>query len=187
MQVRQVFPTRQQSEKVDWMQYLDALERLRSQEFPDELVATKRYERLQRFIEGARDTTMRRELSIIYTSETTVTDPPTVESLQFTTRQQQLSWPKPSHPLHAMRSSPHPFVPLPPNKMVLPQRVLPPPSSNAPADPAAAPPVVRVPLGACVNCCQIGHFARDCPTRDQARSPTVVPAPEAVKPLLNTS
>ena len=170
------------------MLYLDALE---NQGFPDELVDTKRYERLQRFIEGVSDTTMRRELSIIYTSETTVTDPPTVESLQFTTRQLQLNWTKPSQPydpLHAMRSSPHPFVPLPPNKMVLPQGVFPPPPpSNAPVDPTAAPPAVRVPLGACFNCGQKGHFAHDCPTRDQARSPTVVPAPEAVKPLLKTS
>ena len=31
MQVRQVFATRQQSEKEDWMQYLDALEGLHSQ------------------------------------------------------------------------------------------------------------------------------------------------------------
>ena len=26
-----------------------------------------------------------------------------------------------------------------------------------------------------------GHFARDCPTRDQAHKPAVVPEPEAVK------
>ena len=81
MQVRQVFVTLQLSEKEDWMQYLDALEGLRSQGLPHEPVASKRYEILQRFIEGVRDATLRRELSVIYASETTVTDPSFVESL----------------------------------------------------------------------------------------------------------
>ena len=63
MEVRQAFAARQQSEKEDWMQYLDALEGLRSQGLPDEPVVTKRYEILQRLIEGVRDATLRRELS----------------------------------------------------------------------------------------------------------------------------
>ena len=50
MQVRQAFTTRQQSDREDWMQHLDALEGLRSQGFPEEPVTTKRYEILQRFI-----------------------------------------------------------------------------------------------------------------------------------------
>ena len=53
MQVRQAFATRQQSDREDWMQYLDPLEGLRSQGFQNEPVTTKRYEFLQRFIEGA--------------------------------------------------------------------------------------------------------------------------------------
>ena len=125
------------------MQYLDALEGLRSQGFPEEPVTTKRYEILQRFIEGVRDPILRRELSIIYAAETTVSEPPTVESLRFTTRQFQRTRSKsaPFDPRYAMRSRPHPFAPLPPNKMVLPQGVLPPPSSdNAPTNAAAAQP-----------------------------------------------
>ena len=128
----QDFTTRQQSDREDWMQYLDALEGLRSQGFPDEPVTTKRYECLQRFIEAVRDPILRRELSIIYASKTTVTEPPTVESLRFTTRQLQPTRSKsaPYDPKYALRPRPHPFAPLPPNKMVLPQGVFPPPPVN---------------------------------------------------------
>ena len=52
------FATRQQSDREDWMQYLDALEGLRSQGFPDDPVTTKHYEILQRFIEGVRDASL---------------------------------------------------------------------------------------------------------------------------------
>ena len=69
-----------------------------------------------------------------------------------------------------MRSRPHTFIPLPQNKMVLPQGVLPPPPpSNSPVNAAAATPAVLAPLGAGLNCGQMGHFAQDCNTRDQAR------------------
>ena len=68
--------------KDDWMQYLDALEGLRS----DEPVTTKRYEILQCFIEGVRDAALRRDPSITYASETTATAQPTVEYLRLTTR-----------------------------------------------------------------------------------------------------
>ena len=59
MQVRQAFTTRLQPDREDWMQYMDALEGLRSQGFPDEPVTTKRYEILHRFIEGVRDPILR--------------------------------------------------------------------------------------------------------------------------------
>ena len=78
MQVQQTFQSRIQQEKEDWMQYLDALEGLRSQGFPQESITTKRYEILQRFMEGVRDPVFRRELAIVYASETVLTEPPTV-------------------------------------------------------------------------------------------------------------
>ena len=139
-------------------------------------------------MEGIRDPVLRRELAIVYASEAFLTEPPTVESLRFTTRQLQRSRPKPTQPPQpydprlAMGSRPHPFAPQPPNKMVLPQVVMPPPpASNAPLNQAAAQPGVRLPLGACFNCGQTGHLARDCPNRDQARKPLAVPEPEGVK------
>ena len=76
MQVRLGFASRYQLAKEDWMQYLNALEGLRSQGFPDEPITTKRYEILQRFIEGVRDSALRRELSIIYAPKVTVTAHP---------------------------------------------------------------------------------------------------------------
>ena len=94
MQLRQTFLSRVQQEKEDWMQLLDALEDLRSQGFPQEPNTTKRYEILQRFMEGVHDPVLRREVAIVYASEAFLADPPTVESLHFTTRQLQRSRPK---------------------------------------------------------------------------------------------
>ena len=66
------------------MQYLDALEGLRSQGFPDEPITTRRYEILHRFMDGVSDPVLQRELTVVFATEAYLADPPTVESLRFT-------------------------------------------------------------------------------------------------------
>ena len=63
--VRQASKLRSHFEKGDLMQYLDAKEDLRSQEFPDEPNTTGYYEILHRFMDGVFDPVLRRELSVV--------------------------------------------------------------------------------------------------------------------------
>ena len=87
IQIRQQFRTRNQSDDEDYMQYLDALERLRSQGFPNEEATIRRYEIMQRFIEGVRSFELKRNLALMYAQEQYVDTPPTVEALRFTVQQ----------------------------------------------------------------------------------------------------
>ena len=87
--VRQAFRLRSQFDREDMMQYLDALEGLRSQGFPDEPLTTRRYEILHRFMDGVSDPVLQRELLVVYATEAYLTHPPTVESLRFTVQEHQ--------------------------------------------------------------------------------------------------
>ena len=89
--VRQAFRLRNQLEKEGLMQYLDALEGLRSKGFPDEPITTRRYEILHRFMDGVSDPVLQRELTVVFATEAYLADPPTVESLQFTVQELQRS------------------------------------------------------------------------------------------------
>ena len=89
--VRQAFRLRNQLEKEGLMQYLDALEGLRSQGFPDEPITTRRYEILHRFTDGVSDPVLQRELTVVFATEAYLADPPTVESLRFTVQELQRS------------------------------------------------------------------------------------------------
>ena len=59
IQVRRSFAQRDQRPDEDVMQYLDALESLRNQAHPRESSVDRRYEILQRFIEGVRNQNLR--------------------------------------------------------------------------------------------------------------------------------
>ena len=109
---------------------MDALEGMRTRGFPDEQITTKRYEILLRFTHGVCDPILRQELAVVKAAESYLADPPTVESLGFTTRQLQRYRPLPGKtygPRYAMRSRPHPLMP---RKIIhpeprMPQNVLP--------------------------------------------------------------
>ena len=85
--IQQQFRTRNQSNEEDYMQYLDALEGLRSQGYPNEEVTVRRYEIMQNFIEGVRNFELKRNLALMYAQEQYVEAPPTVEALRFTVQQ----------------------------------------------------------------------------------------------------
>ena len=89
--VRQAFRLRSQLEREDLMQYLDALKGLRSQGFPDEPITTRRYEILNRFMDGVSDPVLQRELTVVFANEAYLADPLTVESLRFTVQDLQRS------------------------------------------------------------------------------------------------
>ena len=69
------------------MQYLDALESLRNQAHPKESSVDRRYEILQRFIEGVRNQNLSESLSAMYAHEEYLDNPPTVEEIRFATQQ----------------------------------------------------------------------------------------------------
>ena len=66
---------------------MDALESLRNQAHPKESHVDRRYEILQRFIEGVRNQNLRESLSAMYAHEDYLENPPTVEEIRFATQQ----------------------------------------------------------------------------------------------------
>ena len=54
---------------------------------PNEDVTVRRYEIMQRFIEGVRNLELKRNLALMYAQEQYVETPPTVEALRFTVQQ----------------------------------------------------------------------------------------------------
>ena len=71
------------------MQYLDALEGVRGQGFPDEPLTTQRYEIFHRSMDGVSDPVLQQQLTVVYDIEAYLTDPPTLESLRFTVQELQ--------------------------------------------------------------------------------------------------
>ena len=66
------------------MQYLDSLEGLRSQGFPNGNITMRRHEIMQRFIERVRSFELKQNLAVKYAQEQYVDTPPTMEVLAFT-------------------------------------------------------------------------------------------------------
>ena len=86
-QIRQSFLSRIQNEGESETEFLNSLESLRTQGFPQESVVSRSYEVLQRFIEGVRDEELRRNLATMYAHEHYLNEPPTVEALRYATEQ----------------------------------------------------------------------------------------------------
>ena len=169
-QIQQQFRTRNQSDNEDYMQYLDALEDLRSQGFPNEDVTVRRYEIMQRFIEGVRSFELKRNLALMYAQEQYVDTPPTVEALRFTVQQylhmrgpiRSENYPAPQQhqePLLASHQNPIPAA--------APQA----PNGQLPPQPVAVRQQPPKPSRACVNCGDPSHFVVNCTLKDRARKP----------------
>ena len=177
--IQQQFRTRNQNSEEDYMQYLDALEGLRSQGYPNEEVTVRRYEIMQRFIEGVRNFELKRNLALMYAPEQYVEAPPTVEALRFTI-QQYLRMrgsarsdnypmiPPPQQQANLPQPNQSPAAPLPAQKMQQQQPPQPAAYQQQPAPPAA---YRQQPQRACFNCGDLSHFVVDCPLKDRARKP----------------
>ena len=167
-QIQQQFRTRNQSDNEDYMQYLDALEGLRSQGFPNEDVTVRRYEIMQRFIEGVRSFELKRNLALMYAQEQYVDTPPTVEALRFTVQQYlHMRGPIRSENYPAPQQQQQPLLARQQNPILAaaPQA----PNWQLPPQPVAVRQQPPKPSRAYFNCGDPSHFIADCPLKDRAR------------------
>ena len=138
------------------MQYLDALEGLRTQ------VTVRRYEIMQKFIEGVRNYELKRNLPLMYAQEQYV------EALRFTVQQYlrmrgaSRSDNYPAQPQHQQPIQPVNHTQQAPAAPLLA------PNAQQPQQPAAYRPQQHM---ACFNCGDPSHFVIDCPLKDRARKP----------------
>ena len=169
-QIQQQFRTRNQSDNEDYMQYLDALEGLRSQGFPNEDVTVRRYEIMQRFIEGVGSFELKRNLALMYAQEQYVDTPPTVEALRFTVQQYlHMRGPIRSENYPAPQQQQQPLLARQQNPILAaaPQA----PNWQLPPQPLAVRQQPPKPSRACVNCGDPSHFVADCTLKDRAHKP----------------
>ena len=167
-QIQQQFRTRNQSDDEDHMQYLDALEGLRSQGFPNEDVTVRRYEIMQRFIEGVRSFELKRNLALMYAQEQYVDTPPTVEALRFTVQQYlHMRGPIRSENYPAPQQQQQPLLARQQNPILAAAPQV--PNWQLPPQPVAVRQQPPKPSRACFNCGDPSHFIADCPLKDRAR------------------
>ena len=171
IQIQQQFSTSNQSPDEDYMQYLDALEGLRSQGFPNEEVAVRRYEIMQRLIEAVRSFELKRNLALMYAQEQYVDTPPTVEALRFTVQQHlrmRGSARSETFPAPPQQQLQQPASANQQNQIQAPAAQAPSNAQQIPQQPAA---VRQQPQRTCFNCGDPSHFVADCPMKDRARKP----------------
>ena len=153
------------------MQYLDALEGLRSQGYPNEEVTVRRYEIMQKFIEGVRNFELKRNITLMFAQEGNVETPPTVEALRFTV-QQYLRKRGSNRSENYQMAQPQQPQPPPPNQQPkLPPAFPPPMQQPQQVPPQQQAPYRQQPQRACFNCGDPSHFVIDCPLKDRARKP----------------
>ena len=153
------------------MQYLDVLEGLRSQGYPNEEVVVRRYEIMQKFIEAVRNFELKRNLALMYAQEQYVETPPTVEALRFTV-QQYLRMRGSSRPENYQMAPPQQPQPPQPNLHTKLPPAIPPPIQQSSQVPPQQPAAYRQqPQRACFNCGDPSHFVIDCPLKDRSRKP----------------
>ena len=177
--IQQQFRTRNQNSEEDYMQYLDALEALRSPGYPNGEVTVRRYEIMQRFIEGVRDFELKKNLALMYAPEQYVEAPPTVEELRFTVQQYlrmrgssrsdnyPMAHPQQQQANHLQRN--HSPAAVPPAQEKKQQQPPQPAAYQQPPQPPAG--YRQQPQRACFNCGDPSHFVVDCPLKDRARKP----------------
>ena len=153
------------------MQYLVALEGLRSHGFPNEEVALRRYESMQRFIEGVRSFELKRNLALMYAQEQYVDTPPTVEALRFTVQQylrMRVSARSETFPSPLQQQLQQPASGNQQNQIQAPVAQVP---SNAQQIPQQHAAFRQQPQRKCFNGGDPSHFVADCPMKDRTRKP----------------
>ena len=169
--IQQQFRTPNQDNEEDFMQYLDALECLRSQGYPNEEVTVRRHEIMQKVIEGVRNFELKRNLAPMYAQEQYVETPPTVEALLFTVQQYWRMRGSNRKEIYQMAQPEQPQPPQPNQQPKLPQAI-PLPMQQPQQIPPPQPAPYRQQLQrACFNCGDPSHFKIDCPQKYRARKP----------------
>ena len=168
--IQQQFRTRSQTSDGDYMQYLAALEGLRSQGFPNEKVAVRRYEIMQKFNDGVSNFGMKRNLALMYAQEKYVEEQPTVEALRFTVQQYRRMCG--SALTDYNQAAPQQPVPPQNQSISVQHQPVPPPVPNAQQVPPQPVAYRQQPPRSCFNCGDPSNFVADCHVNDRTRNCT---------------
>ena len=159
--IQQQFRTRNQHIEEDYLQYLDALEELRSQGYLNEELTIRRYEIMQRFIEEVRNFELKRNLALMYTPEHYVEVPRTEEAIRFTVQQYSCmrGYSRSDNYPIALQQQQQPAQANQQNEAL----AAPPPVPNMPQPPQQPAAYRQQPKRVCFNCSDPSQFVIDCP------------------------